>query len=380
MDSLCAVRLSADGAGGIGITAVLGGGAHAAVRELLETSSGAADTSGKGRVVYGRLGPDGDEVLVRFLMAGENPFGIEAVEICAHGGNAAAEAAYEALAGVGVERVSYGRALYEACERGATYPIAAEARWLLPGAKSRTAAAILLSQEKLLPAALDKGADFKEWKRLAPAGAACARAPRALIAGLPNAGKSTLLNALSGEDRALVDEAPGTTRDLVEETVLLGDLPVRLVDSAGITDTDDPVEAAGSGLAEREIALADAVIYLVDAAAGLTPRDEANLAKVTPERTLVAASRADLADGRAIPPECELSISAAEGAGMDELKKRVFEKLFGRIDARDLVEAPAPFGVRQREILERADVKNEKRIIEAFLNLERISEYYGWQG
>ncbi len=88
-----------------------------------------------------------------------------------------------------------------------------------------------------------------------------------VIAGAPNAGKSTLLNRLAGHEAAIVSERPGTTRDLLRERVLVGGVPMTLVDTAGLRDTDDPVEQEGVRRARAALARADHVLYLIDAVA-----------------------------------------------------------------------------------------------------------------
>ena len=96
----------------------------------------------------------------------------------------------------------------------------------------------------------------------------------AVILGRPNAGKSTLLNRLVGSDRAIVTPVPGTTRDIVRETIDIGGLPVTIADTAGLRATGDLVESIGVGRAREAARNADIVLYLVDASVGLTADDE----------------------------------------------------------------------------------------------------------
>ena len=115
----------------------------------------------------------------------------------------------------------------------------------------------------------------------------------AVILGLPNAGKSTLLNRLVGSDRAIVTPIPGTTRDIVRETIEIGGLPVTLADTAGLREVSDVVEGIGIERARSAAESADIIVYLVDAAAGLTAADRAELARL-PD-ALVVYSKTDLA-------------------------------------------------------------------------------------
>jgi tRNA modification GTPase len=95
-----------------------------------------------------------------------------------------------------------------------------------------------------------------------------------VILGRPNAGKSTLLNRLVGSDRAIVTPIPGTTRDIVRETIEIGGLPVTIADTAGLRATGDVVESIGVDRAREAAKSADIVVYLVDATVGMTDDDE----------------------------------------------------------------------------------------------------------
>ena len=97
----------------------------------------------------------------------------------------------------------------------------------------------------------------------------------AAIVGKPNVGKSSLLNALAGYERVIVTDIPGTTRDTVEETVMLGSTRLRLIDTAGIRETADTVEAIGVERSKKAIEEADLVIFVCDGSTGLTGEDEA---------------------------------------------------------------------------------------------------------
>lgn len=131
----------------------------------------------------------------------------------------------------------------------------------------------------------------------------------AVILGRPNAGKSTLLNRLVGSDRAIVTPIPGTTRDIVRETIEIGGLPVTLADTAGLRDSDDVVEGIGISRAREAARAAEIILYLVDATTG----DTAELAAY-PD-ALIIYTKADLASA---PPR-SLAISAVTDQGIDEL-------------------------------------------------------------
>lgn len=118
-----------------------------------------------------------------------------------------------------------------------------------------------------------------------------------VIAGRPNVGKSTLLNALLGHNRAIVSETPGTTRDTIEEGFILNGIPLRLVDTAGLRDTECVVEQEGIRRSHDQLRKADVTVYLLDASVGCTAEDEAHLAKLDPAKTLVIWNKIDLIGG-----------------------------------------------------------------------------------
>jgi tRNA modification GTPase len=147
-----------------------------------------------------------------------------------------------------------------------------------------------------------------------------------VILGRPNAGKSTLLNRLVGSDRAIVTAIPGTTRDIVRETVEIGGLPVTIADTAGLRESSDLVEGIGIERARQAALSADIVLYLVDASVGLTEEDRLELAAINAE---LVYTKVDLALG----PAGSLSISAASGAGIDALVRRLDELVRDRFAA-----------------------------------------------
>ena len=141
----------------------------------------------------------------------------------------------------------------------------------------------------------------------------------AVILGKPNAGKSTLLNRLVGSDRAIVTSVPGTTRDIVRETIEIGGLPVTLADTAGLRDSVDVVESIGVGRARDAARSADLVLYLVDATTGLDDADRAEIAKLTRQVVFTIYTKRDIV----APPPGEIAISATSGEGMGELLERL---------------------------------------------------------
>ena len=144
------------------------------------------------------------------------------------------------------------------------------------------------------------------------------------IAGPPNAGKSSLLNALAQQDAAIVTAIPGTTRDLLKVDIQLEGLPVRLVDTAGLRDSADPIEREGMRRAEEQIANADLLLWVYDAGVGYDPRDSTRAPSGT--RVLYLRNKIDrYPDARDELPAAaaRLDISALTGAGLDALRARI---------------------------------------------------------
>ena len=158
----------------------------------------------------------------------------------------------------------------------------------------------------------------------APAGERLREGALVVIAGRPNAGKSSLFNALLGTERALVTEVPGTTRDAIEaQTSFLG-WPVRLVDTAGVRETGERIERMGVEVSRRWLASADLVLACVEAGREPEP-DELQLTQGFP--AILARTKADLAEsigGRGI------SVSTVTMQGLDSIRKAVAEAVFGR--------------------------------------------------
>ncbi len=141
------------------------------------------------------------------------------------------------------------------------------------------------------------------------------------LVGRPNVGKSSLLNALIGTDRAIVTDLPGTTRDTLDEETAFFGVPVRLVDTAGIRQSGDLVEQIGVDRAKAALDRADVVVLLLDGSQALTEEDEQLLNLTEGRNRLILRSKGDLLqtqDGFG-----ELTVSARTGDGLDELKRRI---------------------------------------------------------
>jgi tRNA modification GTPase len=151
-----------------------------------------------------------------------------------------------------------------------------------------------------------------------------------VIAGRPNVGKSSLLNRLLGEKRAIVAPLPGTTRDFIEETLDIGGIPVRLTDTAGIRAPRDAVEKEGISLVWERLARADAALLLLDGSAPLAADDRRLLADLAGKPLIVAINKADLPErldaaalAALLPAAPPLRISAKTGEGIERLQEAI---------------------------------------------------------
>ena len=149
------------------------------------------------------------------------------------------------------------------------------------------------------------------------------------IIGRPNAGKSSLFNRLLEQDRAIVTEIPGTTRDVVSEMAEFAGIPVRLVDTAGIRETGELIERLGIERSFQAMSDADLTIVVIDGAVKCPRQDEDLIAKAREQgRFLIAANKCDLPGFSA--GEHEIAVSALTGEGVDRLREAIFDTLAPR--------------------------------------------------
>jgi tRNA modification GTPase len=163
---------------------------------------------------------------------------------------------------------------------------------------------------------------------------------KVVVAGPPNAGKSSLLNAITGEERAIVTAVPGTTRDHIEVPISLGGVPILLTDTAGLRESADAVEAIGVERAARLVEVADVLLWLGEAA---DAPDHPRLIRVH--------AKADLAE-RETAPEGSIAVSSVTGDGLSELLRRT-EAL-----ARDLLPAEDAIALNRRQAAQLEDARD----------------------
>ena len=359
-DTIAAVATAvAAGEGSVAIVRLSGPQAEAIGRRLFRPA-GHRQVWDSHRVLYGHVhdpasGECIDEVLLLLMRAPRSFTRETVVEFHGHGGVIAVQRLLELVLAAGARRALPGEFSQRAFLNGRLDLTRAEALSDLVTARSRRAAQLAVAgldgglqrrigalRGRLLDqlAELEARVDFEDdlppldgaavGDELATVAAALRQlvddGDRALllreglrvaIVGRPNVGKSSLLNALSRSERAIVTDLPGTTRDLVDSAVVIEGVPVTLLDTAGIRRTDDPVERLGIARSREALASADAVLLLHDLSEGWTAADEALRAEVPAGvPLLLVGNKADRAEAT---PGPGLAISAREGSGLAAL-------------------------------------------------------------
>ncbi len=405
-DTIAAIA-TAPGAAGIAIVRLSGPAAPAIAARIFTCGGTPPDFQARRLLRHGFIrSPEGiaDEVLLLMMRAPRSYTGEDVVELQGHGGSVPARRVLEQVLRAGARPAEPGEFTRRAFLNGRLDLVQAEAVLDLIHAQSERAAAAALEQltgklsapledarRSLLEAAaeLEATLDFTEdetpaevfpavRRRLAAAaetldgllatweeGQLLREGMRAVISGRPNVGKSTLLNALLGRDRAIVSDTPGTTRDLIEETWLLDDYPVRLADTAGLRAAGCQVEQEGVRRARRLMRVADMHLYVIDASQPPHPDDAANLAEIPPDRCLLLLNKSDL-PARIVPGDfpgrTAIPTALIRGEGVARLKAAMRDRLH-RATA-----APPPhaaISARHRTILEaaRADTRQALAIL-----------------
>ena len=295
-----------------------------------------------------------DDVVVAIFRAPHSYTGEESVEISIHGSRYIAQEVIRLLCEQGAEMASAGEFSQRALAAGHIDLSQAEAVADLIASDSRAAHAVaatqmrggysemletlrseLLNITSLLELELDfseEDVEFADRTKLRSmlsktdnavvrlmesfkVGNAIREGVAVAIVGRPNVGKSTLLNRLVGDDRAMVSDIAGTTRDTIEESVVIDDIRFRFVDTAGLHDTDDQLEKMGIERTERAIRQAQIVLYMTE-----PQQKELELPELSDEQTLLlVVNKIDTSSARGI--EGAIYISAREGEGVDDLRQ-----------------------------------------------------------
>ena len=382
------------GEGGIGIIRVSGPEAREVLQRLFVPAHGALTPW---RLSYGRVvDPDSgvtvDEALAVWMPAPKTYTRQEVAEIHCHGGPAPLRRVLELALGAGARLAEPGEFTLRAFLNGRLDLAQAEAvidivraksraglqtavgqlegrlstrvaavRAQLVGALAHLEAAIDFAQDEIppcdLPAILTGAAAALDGLLAgAEQGQAYRQGIRTAIVGRPNVGKSSLLNALLGRERAIVTAIPGTTRDTLEETAVVGGVPLVLVDTAGITQAQDPVERLGVERSRAAIQASDLVLLVVDGAQG-PAADDWTIAGLVGERPAVLViNKSDLpaAPGMEglLPGRQSVRVSALTGQGIEDLEQAVLDTaLAGHVQADEMPLVSRP---RQADALRRA--------------------------
>ena len=392
------------GAGGIGIIRVSGGDALGVARRVFRPAAGgtlgdiAPYTAHYGHIVAA----DGtviDECILLYMRAPHSYTGEDTAELQCHGGAVVLRegllrtweaGARPAEAGEFTKRAFLNGRLDLARAEGVMELIAAKSTRAARAARERLAGAFshavtdIRTQILGAVAHIEAGIDFPEddipaasAERLAAEIDATSAAVRRLLAGAdtgrilrdgvktvivgrPNVGKSSLLNALLGMERAIVTDVPGTTRDIIEEEISVAGIPLRLLDTAGLRAAEDAVEQIGVARTEQHLMDAELILAVFDASEPLTAEDHALLARLSAAAadTIILCSKEDrpsvlsAADFSAVAAPV-LRISAQEGTGLDALREEIAAHIVRREG--DLSDGALPNKEREIEALRRAE-------------------------
>ena len=320
--------LTPAGAGAIATLAVNGPDAWNVCRSLFTPHSGALPARAEDvKPTSFRLGLLGgtlrDEVVLALRQTSPVPW----VELHCHGGREVVKMLLELFAERGVREMSWR----EWFDRVEPTPIRAEAARQLAHAPTVRTAGILLDQYNgALDAALATirglgnteqfGEALANLLRFANVGLHLTKPWRVVVAGAPNVGKSTLVNALAGYQRCIVSETPGTTRDVVTVQIALDGWPIELIDTAGMRYSGESLEEQGIALARREAETADLCLWVYDGSA--PPVDPSGLAG----SLLCVVNKADLPAAWEAPPNA-VRLSARTGEGLQGLCERIIAAL-----------------------------------------------------
>lgn len=201
---------------------------------------------------------------------------------------------------------------------------------------------------------------------------------KTVIVGKPNAGKSSLLNTLVGEERAIVTDIAGTTRDILEETIVLHGISLRMMDTAGIRSTEDVVEKIGVGKAIENAKDADLILYVVDASIPLDENDREIIGLLRDKKAVVILNKTDLKqvvleeDLKALVEHPIVSISAKEEEGIDCLEQQIKELFFaGKLTFNDEIYIT---NMRHKTALEEA--KKSILLVENSIDMGLPEDFY----
>ncbi len=414
------------GRGGIGVVRLSG----PAAIEILDRFFTSTDGTELRRARYGTLrSPDGEHIdhVVATTYRGPHSYtGQDVVEISAHGNPVVLERIVELALEAGARRATAGEFTLRAVAAGKMDLAQAEAVRDFVDAQTRTQARTAMLQmegglakrikphkEALLGivAELEAGIDFAEDDVPIPSGTLIAERLEPMtaelsvlvdsfqygrllaegfslaIAGKPNVGKSSIFNRLVHNERAIVTEVPGTTRDVLTETVELGGVPIRFADTAGVRQATDKVEAIGVDRTIETVAEADLTLVVLDGSRPLDDDDSHVLERVKALPHLVVINKQDLpASWDSADGWNAVRMSALNGKGLEQLRSAIRSRIDGHAGAETLVVTSA----RQKDVITRArsslaqassalraDVPHEMVLLDLYAGLTALGELAG---
>ena len=369
-DTIAAIS-TAQGQGGIGVIRVSGEGSTALVEEIFRSVSGKTlkETPGYtarfGKIVDGEEALD--EVVVLVFRAPHSYTGENVVEISCHGGLYITRRILRLVLARGARPAEPGEFTRRAFLNGKMDLVKAESVMRVIEATGKNAAqaavaanggAISRKIDEVKAALVEASAQLSVWAdypddetvdldvaalkaklevcranlsslvRNYDNGKALISGVDTAIVGAPNVGKSTLMNALSGFEKSIVTHIPGTTRDVVEETVNLGEVTLKISDTAGIRETDDPVEAIGVDRAKARLNAAELVLFVLDGSRDLTGEEVSLLESVKGNNIVAIVNKTDLEQQinlEKVKPFVRgiVSLSAKEERGLEQLEEVV---------------------------------------------------------
>lgn len=359
------------GEGGVAVIRISGNDALSVAEKIFSgpIRSYKSHTAHFGKVIDGE-GNVVDETLALVMLAPRSYTGEDTIEIHCHGGSLVTRRVLETILQAGARAAQPGEFTFKAFINGKFDLTQAEAVQQLISAKSdlalqmaeqqlqgKISKQILSFQAELvdIAAILEAWVDFPEedlefasmeeviaalsevlqqMEKLAASfhdGKIVSHGISLCLAGPPNVGKSSLMNALLGKERAIVTDIAGTTRDMLEEEMKLGDLQFRLIDTAGIRETSEVIEQEGIRRSKEAMRSADLILLVLDASRGLCEESVELVASAPKEKTLLVWNKIDLphASLPAVDFPVSTCISARVGTGLEELRSQI-DKLIWR--------------------------------------------------
>jgi len=243
-----------------------------------------------------------------------------------------------------------------------------------------------LTREQVLEMVERVTKGIKELLKTAKTGKFIREGIKLAIVGRPNVGKSSLFNALLKEERAIVTDIAGTTRDYIEETLQIREIPVKLIDTAGIRETEDVVEKIGVERSKQKIEEADLILFVVDASSKITDKDLKIYEEIKNKEHIIVANKIDLgikADLEIFKGKSIIKVSALKGEGLENLSEEILKKIGLQLDESVNIYVSVRHETllkKAKEVLEK--FKEEYKIREispeiAMLDLREAADYLG---